>query len=617
MISNPTDPSKTKTNGTAPKSTQVIGRPDGLTAPLPAPLPDQLPRSAEALVVAAVSNKALGPQSAGQRRLEALQRRIAAARAQAAQAHAVQANNGDDERYEDRRGSFTKGLLHDPLTGLAEPQGYEKLRNALRTGEPADFDAITLGGTRKLVNPQAGLAFDLQGADGHAMAAPPAPAFASDEMAAEIVENYWMALLRDVPFDEYESASSGPNEAQAAASELTALGAGFKGAKASVGGQEAVTPQTLFRGLTPGDQMGPYISQFLLLPVPFGAQSYDQRMLTPKPGIDFVTSWADYVEIQNGKEVLSGGKVAGFRVAGDNYAGDFDTTPRYIRNGRDLSQWVHIDVLFQAYFSAMLILLQGPDAPAPFNAGRPAAGPAPKGGFALNPGNPYNGSPTQAGFGTYGPPYIAATLCEVATRALKAVWYQKWFVHRRLRPEAFAARIHAHKAGAVAFDLAPTALNAPVLQKIKAHNKQLNGNEETYLLPQAFPEGSPLHPAYGAGHATVAGACVTVLKAFFDEDQKIGEIVKPQCVAADGTSLKEYTGADAGDLTVGGELNKLASNVAIGRNIAGVHWRSDGTESLKLGEQVAIAVLRDHSQMFNEPFTGYAFTKFNGEKVVL
>lgn len=37
------------------------------------------------------------------------------------------------------------------------------------------------------------------------------------------------------------------------------------------------------------------------------------------------------------------------------------------------------------------------------------------------------------------------------------------------------------------------------------------------LLPQAFPEGAPTHPAYGAGHATVAGACVTILKAWFDE----------------------------------------------------------------------------------------------------
>jgi hypothetical protein len=38
------------------------------------------------------------------------------------------------------------------------------------------------------------------------------------------------------------------------------------------------------------------------------------------------------------------------------------------------------------------------------------------------------------------------------------------------------------------------------------------------LLPMAFQEGSPMHPSYGAGHATVAGACVTILKAFFDGD---------------------------------------------------------------------------------------------------
>lgn len=37
----------------------------------------------------------------------------------------------------------------------------------------------------------------------------------------------------------------------------------------------------------------------------------------------------------------------------------------------------------------------------------------------------------------------------------------------------------------------------------------------TYLLPIAYPEGSPTHPAYPAGHACVAGAGATMLKAFF------------------------------------------------------------------------------------------------------
>ena len=123
--------------------------------------------------------------------------------------------------------------------------------------------------------------------------------------------------------------------------------------------------------------------------------------------------------------------------------------------------------------------------------------------------------------------------------------------------------------------------------------EQLFSKNGSYLLPMAFPEGSPTHPSYGAGHATVAGACVTVLKAFFDESFVIPNPVE---ASRDGLSLQPYSGTP---LTVGGELNKLASNVATGRNIAGVHWRSDAIESLKLGEEVAIRYLREEHHCFN------------------
>jgi hypothetical protein len=130
-------------------------------------------------------------------------------------------------------------------------------------------------------------------------------------------------------------------------------------------------------------------------------------------------------------------------------------------------------------------------------------------------------------------------------------------------------------------------------------------------LPQAFPEGSPLHPSYGAGHATVAGASVTILKAFFDESFVIPDPVE---AAADGTSLIPYTGTA---LTVGGELNKLASNVALGRNFGGIHWRSDATESLKLGEELAIRYLTEERACCNERFDGYTLTKFDGTTVTI
>ena len=41
-------------------------------------------------------------------------------------------------------------------------------------------------------------------------------------------------------------------------------------------------------------------------------------------------------------------------------------------------------------------------------------------------------------------------------------------------------------------------------------------NAGSFYLPQAFPEGSPTHPAYPTEHGTVAGACITVLKFFWD-----------------------------------------------------------------------------------------------------
>ena len=123
-----------------------------------------------------------------------------------------------------------------------------------------------------------------------------------------------------------------------------------------------------------------------------------------------------------------------------------------------------------------------------------------------------------------------------------------------------------------------------------------------------------MHPSYGAGHATVAGACVTVLKALFDDTYVIPN---PVVATPDGLSLVPYTGPDADRLTVGGELNKLAANVAIGRNIAGVHWRSDYAESVKLGEALAISVLRDQRLTYGEDFQGYSFTRMDGTKITV
>src|SRR6185295_4619445 len=131
----------------------------------------------------------------------------------------------------------------------------------------------------------------------------------------------------------------------------------------------------------------------------------------------------------------------------------------------------------------------------------------------------------------------------------------------------------------------------------------------TVLLPQAYPEGCPTHPSYPAGHAVISGACATVLKALFDESHVLPE---PVVASADGLSLQPWKGAD---LTVGNELDKLASNIALGRDTAGVHWRSDGLEGLRLGDEVAIRLLEELRFTGNELFSGWSLRRLDGRRV--
>jgi hypothetical protein len=112
----------------------------------------------------------------------------------------------------------------------------------------------------------------------------------------------------------------------------------------------------------------------------------------------------------------------------------------------------------------------------------------------------------------------------------------------------------------------------------------------------------------------VAGACVTILKALFDDSLVI---LDPVVASSDGLSLVTYTGPDADQLTVPGELEKLAANIAMARNIAGIHLRTDYTEFLKLVEAVAINVLRNQRACYNEDFDGFTFTKIDGTTITV
>ena len=109
----------------------------------------------------------------------------------------------------------------------------------------------------------------------------------------------------------------------------------------------------------------------------------------------------------------------------------------------------------------------------------------------------------------------------------------------------------------------------------------------------------------------IAGACATVLKSCFAESWVLPSSVTP---SADGLSLDRY---DKEELTVGGELDKMAENIGFGRNFAGVHWRSDVEEGLLLGEAYAIQYLREMRLTAPEVFTGFSLTRFDGTRVTV
>src|SRR5215470_9007569 len=486
-----------------------------------------------------------------------------------------QPDNGDSTTFTDFSGNYSKGLAHDGL-GVPNSASWLSMKNALASGNHADFESIVVGTpgggpNSRLNGPEGALAFDLEGLDSHATVVPPAPSVTSAQTAAEAVEHYWGSLLADVPFTQY---ATNPLVAQAV-SDMNKLS--YVRSNSNAQFPFPVTPENLFRSrifANDGNVQGPYVSQFLLRPTFFGAQPISQQYQTFLPigggGSDYMTAVDEFQTIQNGGD--SGRQLV------------YDQTPRFIRNGRDLAAYTHVDVLYQAYFVAYLVL-GGMGAPA-------------------NPGNPYIGSNTQKGFGTLGGPDAAGTITEMATRALKAVWFHKWIKDLRLRPEEYAALVQANLTHTTPVPQASQSLHRDVFKSSVLDI--IFSTYGTYLLPQAFPEGSPTHPCYPTGHGTVGGASITALKFFFDGNFVIPNPVMP---STDGLSLVPFSGPP---LTVNGELSKLAFNISFGHGIhAGIHFRSSTYWSILLGEQVALSILRDRARSYNEPFT-VNITKFDG-----
>ncbi|MEO1679230.1 MAG: vanadium-dependent haloperoxidase [Pseudomonadota bacterium] len=570
------------------------------------------------------------------RRQAAFEARTTAAQLARDRIHPDHIANGDEERYATAHYMmcFTKGLEHDALGLVKDPNHFLAFRRAIDEGF---VDAFTRDVTpspekrRAWEAPTAGVVYDLQGHDPQAVTMPPAPALCSDELTFEMAEVYELALVRDVPFTEFEGDT--PTAITPSVDRLNDLQFaqdGFPGTRGRISDTDTtLNAQTAFRGSSPGCATGPYLSQFMLIGNPdlsagatgatsvadgqitYGAQTIDQRVPAAPEHVDYMQTWDDYTAVQNGADTRMNAVL--FKGA----------DRRFIATPRDLATYVHDDALYQAYLNACMILL---GMRAPFDPGFDAL--SGMGKFSTTPAQRQAG-----GFALYGGPHILTLVTEIATRGLKAVRFQKFNNHIRLRPEALAARLEKASEIEGAFPCIGTCLTqmcsdiSKTLHKIKEKNAKV-ANAADFLLPMAFQEGSPMHPAYGAGHATVAGACVTILKAFFDTDAVLveteedskdahGNPIKQKVIRfkrmgtddvpvnfvpkADGSALMPV--AEPECLTLEGELNKLAANISIGRNMAGVHYYSDYYDSLRMGEEIAIGMLEEQALCYpTDPF---------------
>jgi hypothetical protein len=557
-----------------------------------------------ALTPQQVDADALGPLPPRERQLDSYEIRLRAAEDELARHPVRHETNGDEGRFPNAIGNFSKTLPHDDI-GEVDLDAYQALVRAL---EAADFDQLEtvprgIGGF--LANPLGGWCFTIEGPDVAAIKVNPPPSITSWTWSAEMAELYWEAVCRDVPLSAYDSHSLAVEARQDLAT--------FRGYRGPRNGSDgSITANDLFRVDYPGVTKGPMVSQLLYgMWEQDGVTEIDPKIQTGVPFKDpgtqainadsaFMTTFDEWLTVRNGGGIRGGG---GFGIPRVDAGAKV-----YARTARDLGTIAGSDRINSVFYRAAFQLGFG---------------------AAVDTANPYAnafGGGRQFAFATFGVGHLFELLGKVH-KSERHAWFQKWFVHRFLRPEEGGGLVHNTKVGNARYPIRGDILNSPVLDHIFAHNEAINQRldpavtDGSYLLPQMFRGGAPTHPSFPAGHAITAGACITILKAWFDEDTPIvdigldypGGIEGPVQPTPDGMALEPYDDS-ADPLTLGGEFNKLCHNLSWGRDMSGVHWRADNVEGNAQGEEVAIRMLAEEMATYAEPFEGFALTRFNGQK---
>jgi hypothetical protein len=486
---------------------------------------------------------------------------------------------------------YSKGFGHTGPSGniIVPIQGpYGVFLNGIKNNIQSDI-YTTNNSRRRLADVYSIFDNDYFGPYLSSYTVPLAPLIGSFKAAAELLELYAMALVRDIPLTQINDSSVPiPILDNVILPNLNLPNVkNYLGAP--VNGSGNITRELLFRGNAVGDTIGPYVSQLLFCDIQLGTffleqNSYLSGIKVDLSGTDinfendFMTNVNSFIPIWNG--VLTNPNIS--------------TLTRLLTTPRDCAYYINKDQLWQMFYMAATAIL----------------------GRTVRWG--YFCTPRQGGkFINLGVVDLYDLMGRAAKMSMNASWLWKW-KQMRVRPEEMAYQLNYNllvnpaDPNNVTFASTLNPTNPSILKSVY----DISG---TYLLPQVYPYGSPFHASYPSGHATYGGALSTILKAFFNcdyyTDARQPSLIPPYGEFPGSAPLPPgFTGQYF--LTLEGEINKLASNCADFRNMAGIHYRSDAESGLSIGEQVAIVVLQDAVKKYNSNLA-FVFRKRNGEKVVI
>jgi hypothetical protein len=491
----------------------------------------------------------------------------------------------------DFRGVFSKGFVghtgDNDVPKYPNKTTYQKFIDGLNNKNINLINEVLVTNPR-LSDPYSLFDFEIQGKNRFSYVMDPAPSPTSDQGAAELLEVYAMALLRDYQLVALDPSCSLyisiPQPAKDTINKyIEELNKNNiqTNLKCPVNSQNKITPELLFRGSSQGCIQGPYASQFIYYPVVLGTLLLEQQNVlldTSFNTIDFSNNDLGittqyFIEIWNGTP---------------KPAREDNITIRYLTTMRDFALYINRDEVWQPFFIT--------------------------GGLFLDYGIPTgfyskNRSSGPSRFVNLGVVDLWTIMMKAVKLAMNSAWVWKW-KQLRQRPEEMAYQVHLKKK----YPSDPSGVNfKPYL--LSDQNVIMadisNNNKGNFLMPLAYRQGSPFHPSYPGGHATIAGACITILKAWFNCDT----LIKAYIPDLSGNDLLEYrigVGSTANVYyKISDELDKLANNCGITRNFSGIHYRSDDETGIKLGESVAIDLLKEEISKYRDDIT-FRFRKLDG-----